>query len=87
MAEPEKLERLNVQLKADMRNRLNDLADQTGKSVADIIRMCIEEGLDAVKHRLFADPEIRVHVERQQRLAREGRDMLRLAQTAPNSKK
>jgi predicted DNA-binding protein len=82
MSEPDKkLERLNVQLDAATRSRLNNLASATGWSVAEIIRLCIKNGLDITTRDAFADQKVQAHIEEQRRKL-QAIDMLRLEQNA-----
>ena len=68
MSEPEKkLERLNIQLSPDIRNRLSNLAKVTGWSVALIVRKCIDEGLSVVEQKAFADKDIQKRIEEENR--------------------
>jgi predicted DNA-binding protein len=84
MLEPDKkLERLNVQLDPDIRNRLNNLSIFTDWSVARIIRLCIDEGLGAVEQKALADPEIQARIADEQRRWSQAADMLALHQSKP----
>lgn len=82
-----KLERLNVQLDPETRKKLGELSAVTNWSVAKIIRLCIEEGLEAVKQKALADREVNDHLQQARDRGSLAASLLKTAQTMVKSAK
>jgi len=82
-----KLERLNVQLDAGTRKKLNDLSAVTGWSVAQLIRFCIDEGLEAVELKALSDPKVSAKITQARDRGTLAANMLKTAQSLVKSTK
>jgi hypothetical protein len=58
------VQRLNIQLDEATYERLRDLSDQTGVSVAEIIRKCVVIGVDQVEAEVIERPEVKARMKR-----------------------
>lgn len=58
------MQRLNIQLDELTYEKLRDLSDQTGVSVAEIIRKCVEVGIGQVEAEVIERPEVKARMQR-----------------------
>ncbi len=78
--------RLNVQLDTEMFNRLESLSAQTNVPSSEIIRRCIDKGLDGVRQDLFEDPNVQTYLEKMRKVWGEALTLGALHKDAPRPK-